>query len=106
MISTWRRLLVPGFKRIQKNRDEEMAAAAARKRKDELDRAKLQAEIEARGEEEEVEEDEEEAVDPAACNLKLRLDGKNQFHDVTMHEDDPSSKVLEAPSVDARGRGL
>jgi thioredoxin-like negative regulator of GroEL len=85
---------------IQKNRAE--MAAAARKRKDELDRVKVQAEIEARGEEdEEIEPEEKEAVDPTACNLKLRLDGRKKVHDITMHQDDTLSKVLEALSVDA-----
>lgn len=85
---------------IQKNRAE--MAAAARKRKDELDRVKVQAEIEARGEDDDdIEQEEVEAVDPTACNLKLRLDGKKKVHDITMHQDDPLSKVLEALSVDA-----
>jgi thioredoxin-like negative regulator of GroEL len=84
---------------IQKNRAE--MAAAARKRKDELDRVTVQAEIEARGDDEEIEQEEEEAVDPTACNLKLRLDGKKKVHDIIMLQDDPLSKVLEALSIDA-----
>ena len=78
---------------IQRNRKE--MAAAARKRKDELDRANLVFE-----EEEEEEEEEVVEVDPTACKLKLRLDGKNKVHDVTLHEDDPLSKILEELEVD------
>ncbi len=79
---------------IQRNRKE--MAAAARKRKDELDRANLVFE-----EEEEEETDVEvEEVDPTACKLKLRLDGKNKVHEVTLHQDDPLSKILEELKVE------
>jgi hypothetical protein len=78
---------------VQKNKAE--MAAAARKRKDEMDRVKVQEELAARAAEEEEEEiEEEDEVDPTACNLKLRLDGKKKVHEVTMHEDDPLSSVL------------
>ncbi len=79
---------------IQRNRKE--MAAAARKRRDELDRANLVFEEE----EEEEEEKEVVEVDPTACKLKLRLDGKNKIHDVTLHEDDPLSKILEELELD------
>jgi len=79
---------------IQRNRKE--MAAAARKRKDELDRANLVFEEE---EEEELDVEVEE-VDPTACKLKLRLDGKNKVHEVTLHQDDPLSKILEELKVD------
>ncbi|KAL3935068.1 MAG: hypothetical protein SGARI_003126, partial [Bacillariaceae sp.] len=84
---------------IQRNRRE--MATAARKRKDEADRARLQAEGAFDSDDEEAEEDEvAEEVDPTACTLKLRLDGKKQMHDAVLHEDDPLSKVLEVLGVD------
>ena len=76
-------------------------AAAARKRKDELDRARLQAEREAAGEDEQEEIEEEEEIDPTACTLKLRLDGKKKVHEVVLHEDDTLSAVLKALNVDS-----
>jgi hypothetical protein len=85
---------------LQKNRSE--MAAAARKRKDEADRVIVQAEMEAAGEQEDVvEEEEEEYVDPTACSLKLRLDGKKKVHDVVLNENDPLSSILKALQVDA-----
>ena len=79
---------------IQRNRKE--MAAAARKRKDELDRAQL--DFEEKYEEEESEEVEE--IDPTSCRLNLRLDGKNKIHDVILHKDDPLKKVLDELNVD------
>jgi len=78
---------------IQRNRKE--MASAARKRKDELDRAQLVFEEE----EEESEEEEVEEIDPTQCTLKLRLDGKNKIHDAVLHKDDPLTKVLEELNV-------
>lgn len=80
---------------IQRNRKE--MAAAARKRKDEIDRANLN--LEELNAEEEIEEEEVEEVDPTACKLKLRLDGKNKIHDVVLHQDDPLTKVLDVLDV-------
>eukprot|EP00535_Pseudo-nitzschia_heimii_P010534 CAMPEP_0197174104 /NCGR_PEP_ID=MMETSP1423-20130617/773_1 /TAXON_ID=476441 /ORGANISM="Pseudo-nitzschia heimii, Strain UNC1101" /LENGTH=796 /DNA_ID=CAMNT_0042623001 /DNA_START=115 /DNA_END=2505 /DNA_ORIENTATION=+ len=80
---------------IQRNRKE--MAAAARKRKDELDRAQLVFEEE---EEEEEESEEVEEIDSSSCRLKLRLDGKNKIHDVILHKDDQLKKVLEELNVD------
>ena len=86
---------------IQRNRHE--MAVAARKRKDEQDRARLLEEWE--NEEDDDEEDEEveevEEIDPSSCTLKLRLDGKKKIHEAVLHEDDPLSKVLEALGVDS-----
>jgi thiol-disulfide isomerase/thioredoxin len=85
---------------IQRNRAE--MAAAARKRKDELDRARLSAEREAAVYEDDNDEDEledEKYDDPTICTLKLRLDGKKKVHEVTLHQDDPLSKVLEALNI-------
>ena len=88
---------------IQRNRAE--MAAAARRRKDELDRARLLAEREASGyydnENEGDEIDDEDDVDPTACTLKLRLDGKKKVHEVKLHQDDKLSKVLEALEIDS-----
>ena len=88
---------------IQRNRAE--MAAAARRRKDEIDRARLLAEREASGyydnENEGDEIDDEDDVDPTACTLKLRLDGKKKVHEVKLHQDDKLSKVLEALEIDS-----
>ena len=80
---------------IQRNRKE--MAAAARKRKDELDRAQLVFEED---EDEEEESEEVEEIDPSSCRLKLRLEGKNKIHDVILHEDDQLKKVLDELDVD------
>ena len=89
---------------IQANR--KAMAAAARRHQDEIDRKRLQAEaeaaaLEAGDAEEEVEE--EEAVDPTACNLKLRLDGKKKVHEVVLHQDDPLRSILDSLSIDSDG---
>lgn len=84
---------------IQRNRAE--MAAAARKRKDEIDRARILAE---KGDEEEEEEDEEEdleEVDPSLCTIKLRLDGKKMVQEVKLRRDDPLKKILEELKIDA-----
>jgi hypothetical protein len=51
-------------------------------------------------EEEVFEEEVVEEVDPSACALKLRLDGKKKIHDTVLHQDDPLNKVLEVLGVD------
>lgn len=84
---------------IQKNRAE--MAALARKRKDEVDRARLQAEREAAGDDDDDIEAEEEEFDPTACKLKLRLDGKKKVQDVVLHEDDTLRSVLDVLNIDA-----
>ncbi|KAL3904424.1 MAG: hypothetical protein SGILL_010075 [Bacillariaceae sp.] len=84
---------------LQRNRRE--MAAAARKRKDEQDRAELLARKALEPEEEEEEEKEVvEALDPSVCTLKLRLDGKKQIHDAVLHRDDPLSKVLKTMGIE------
>jgi len=74
-------------------------AKAARKRKDEEDRARLQREAAERGDEdeEEEEEEEEEAVDDVSnmCSLKLRMKGKNRIHAVSLGGDEPLRHVLK-----------
>lgn len=80
---------------ILKNRNE--MAAAARKRKDELARAELQLQQEAKGEEQDEEQEEEiEDVDPTACSLKLRIEGKKKVHDVVLNENEPLEAILAA----------
>uniref|UniRef100_A0A7S4R534 Thioredoxin domain-containing protein n=1 Tax=Ditylum brightwellii TaxID=49249 RepID=A0A7S4R534_9STRA len=77
-------------------------AAAARKRKDEVERARLSAEAEAAAADadEEEEEEEEEEVDPHACVIKLRIEGKKKVHELEMHGDDPLSKIITLLPVD------
>ena len=67
-------------------------AAAARKRKDMEDKARLQKEVAERAaleDEEEEDEDEGDEVDPDLCTIKLRMDGKKKVHEVSMMADDP-----------------
>jgi len=75
-------------------------AAAARKRKDEIDRARL---IDQKGdvddEDDDESEEEIEKIDPLSCRLKLRLDGKNKIHDAILHRDDPLKKILDELEV-------
>lgn len=81
---------------IDKTRYE--VARAARKRRDEADRERIQAELTAGKADEKgsTEEDAAEAeVNPNECNIKLRLDGKKKVHYVALHADDPLSIVLE-----------
>lgn len=85
---------------IQKNRNE--MAAAARRRMDEADRIKIQAELES-GEVEEDEsndEAEEEKKDRTGCSLKLRIDGKKKIHEVVLDENEPLSALLGALNLD------
>jgi thioredoxin len=71
-------------------------AKAARRRQDEEDRQKLLAERAAAGDvDDESEEEEEEEVDPNACTLKLRMDGKKKVHSIELQAGDPLSVVLD-----------
>lgn len=68
-------------------------AKASRKRKDEI----ALKELEESGALDEVEEEEEEVeeVDPDACALRVRAEGRKKVQNVQMHGDDPISKVIE-----------
>ncbi len=72
-------------------------AKATRKRQDEEARQKLLAEKLERNqdEEEDVEDEEETVVDPNACTLKVRMEGKKKVHSLDFHGDDPLSSILE-----------
>ena len=84
---------------IDKNRYQ--IAAASRKRKDELNRARLAAEAEEAAknqvDESEEEEEEEEAEESNECNLKLRLEGKKKIYDINIEDGttDTLSSLLE-----------
>lgn len=76
-------------------------ATAARKKRDEIERLKLE-EIE--DEYDSEEEEEEVVVDPDACTLKLRVEGKKKVHEVDLRADDPLSTIIEhlpSKSMDA-----
>jgi thiol-disulfide isomerase/thioredoxin len=83
---------------IDKNRYQ--IAAAGRKRKDEIDRARLAAEAEEAAanqieDEEDEDDDAEEVVEESnVCLLRVRLDGKKKVHDVGMDADDTLSDLL------------
>lgn len=74
---------------IDKNRHQ--IAAAGRKRRDEINRARLAAEAEEeaknRADESEEEESEEEE-DSTSCLIKLRLEGKKKVHEIEMDAED------------------
>jgi len=84
---------------IDKNRYQ--IAAEGRKRKDELNRAKLAAEAEEAAknqvDESEEESEEEEAEESNECNLKLRLEGKKKIYDVKIDDgtEDTLSTLLQ-----------
>ena len=74
-------------------------ARAARKRRDEEDRARLEAEGHFDKEEEEEEVVEEKVVDMDACELKVRLEGKKKVLEMSFSADDPVKSILsELPS--------
>jgi thioredoxin 1 len=78
---------------IDKTRYE--VARAGRKRRDEADRLRIQAELAAKEAiADEEEENEEDSVDPNMCTLSLRIDGKKKVHEVVLSADEPLSAVL------------
>ncbi len=80
-------------------------AASARKRKDEIERARLAAEAEEAAknkvdDEEEEEDESEEEVDPNLCIIKYRIEGKKKLHDVNMDGNDTLTTLLEKLELD------
>lgn len=79
-------------------------AAAARKRKDEVERARLAAEAEEaaknRVDEDDEEESEEEEIDPNLCIIKYRVEGKKKLHELEMDANDTLNTLLEQLDVD------
>jgi len=82
---------------IQRNRKE--MAGATRKRKDEIDRARLIAEKGDVDDDDDESEEEIEEIDSLSCRLKLRLDGKNKIRDAILHRDDPLKNILDELGV-------
>ena len=70
-------------------------AKAARKRKDEEDRARLEAEGHFDKVEEEEAEVEEKVVDLDSCQLKVRMEGKKKVHEMSFSADDPVKSILD-----------
>lgn len=73
-------------------------ATAQRKKQDEIARLKLLEEA-VEFEEDEYDDDEEEEdsnVDPDTCLLKVRLEGKNKLHDISLKADDPLSAIIDS----------
>jgi thioredoxin 1 len=74
-------------------------AREARKRRDEEDRVRVQAELAAA---KKLDEDDNsisehnaaKELDPDSCLLKFRFDGKNRVHEVSLHADDPLSAIM------------
>ncbi len=78
-------------------------AASARKRKDEVERARLAAEAEEAAKnqlDEEEDESEEEEVDPNLCMIKYRIEGKKKLHSVDMDGDDTLAALVEKLEID------
>lgn len=69
-------------------------AKALRKRKDEEDRARLEAEGRFDKEEEEVIEVEVEVVDENACKLMVRMEGKKKVTEMSFSADDSLEKII------------
>jgi hypothetical protein len=81
------------------DRNRHAIAAAGRKRRDEAERARLAAEVEAEGDgvddgEEEDWVDDDESDVSTVCTLKLRLEGKKKTHDVTMDADETLGALM------------
>ena len=74
-------------------------AREARKRRDEEDRVRIQAELATAKELErsnaDVVDDSAVEVDPDACLVKLRIDGKKKVHDINLRADDPLGVILD-----------
>jgi len=80
------------------DRNRYQIAAAGRKRRDEINRARLAAEAEeaAKNQVDESEEEEsEEEEDSNVCVIKLRLEGKKKVQDIEMDADDTLSALLD-----------
>jgi thioredoxin 1 len=80
-------------------------AREARRRRDEEDRVRVQAELAAAKEQEKTKATAEEAVeelDPNACLLKFRIDGKKKIHEASLNADDALSSILTLLPEDAR----
>jgi thiol-disulfide isomerase/thioredoxin len=81
---------------IDKSRYE--IARAARKRKDEEDRIRLEAEgafDKDDGEDDDAEEEAKEVVNLNVCKIKLRMDGKKKVLDVELGADEPLQAILQ-----------
>jgi thioredoxin 1 len=74
-------------------------AREARKRRDEEDRVRIQAELAATKELDANNVDgannTDEEIDPDACFIKLRIDGKKKVHDIALHADNPLSTIID-----------
>jgi thioredoxin 1 len=83
-------------------------AKAARKQKDEEDRLKLLAEAKPAGDVAEYDEEEyEEAkqIDPDACTLQLRIDGKKKVHTIALRADDTLVSLIgKLPTATEEGQ--
>jgi len=87
------------------DRNRQKIAAAARKRRDDLERQRL-AEEAAEASDEEEEEEEEIEVDPDAVSIKLRIEGKKKVHEFDFRADDPLSRIVDSLPVDVEGEDV
>ncbi len=70
-------------------------ATALRKKQDEEARQKLLDEAEEVETDDEEEEDDTPAIDPNACLLKLRIEGKNKIHDISFDAEDTLQAIVD-----------
>lgn len=70
-------------------------ATALRKKQDEEARQKLLEEAEEMSDDEDEEEDDTPTIDPNACCLKLRIEGKNKIHDLSLNAEDTLNTIIE-----------
>ena len=71
-------------------------STALRKKQDEQARQKLLDEAEeVESDDEDEEEEDTPTIDPNACNLKLRIEGKNKVHDLSLNAEDTLDKIVE-----------
>ena len=86
------------------DRNRQQIAAAARKRRDDIERQRLAEEAAEASDEEEDEEEIE--VDPDAVSIKLRIEGKKKVHELDLRADDPLSLIIDSLPIDVEGEDV
>jgi thioredoxin 1 len=79
-------------------------AREERKRRDEEDRVRIQAELavtkESNMENNNSNDSVSKVIDPDACLLNLRIDGKKKVYNISLHADDPLSAILDRMTIE------
>jgi len=71
-------------------------AAAVRKKQDEDARQQLLKTVEELESDDEEDDEDDLHIDPEACNLKLRIEGKKKIHELKMNADDTLKSILDS----------